>query len=61
MIDTPTTPIDDWDISRTGEPWTAMDLHHARRKDLSGRELARLVKRTYNAVLTKRSELNISE
>jgi hypothetical protein len=63
MIDspTPTNTVDDWDTSRTGEPWTGMDLHTARRNDLTGVQRSRLLKRTYNAVMTKRSELNTVE
>jgi hypothetical protein len=53
--------VEDWDTSRTGEPWTGMDLHILRRDDLSGVERAKLVKRTYRATQTKRSELNRKE
>lgn len=61
MIDYRDASTNDWDTSRTGEPWTGMDLHTARRNDLTGVQRAQLLQRTYNAVATKRSELNLLE
>lgn len=53
--------VEDWDTSKTGEPWSGMDLHTLRRDDLTGVERAKLVKRTYTATQQKRSQLNARE